>query len=201
MYFDFRKYVIAALLTALVWIMALTPLGYIPLFGVDVTLMCIPVIVGTCALGLQYGLFLGFMFALTSLFMALMGRAGVLLSPLLNFPLAMYPTIFVPRLLIPIVTWLVYKTTKKLNVLLSYGLSALVGSFVNTLFFLSFAYILGANPLTEIYQISSRELLSSLGAIAKSNGLLEAAVSVIVCVPVLDILKRTFNNHGEALEH
>ena len=200
MNFDLRKYVIAALLTALVWLMALTPLGYIPLFGVDVTLLCIPVIVGTCALGVQYGLFLGFMFALTSLFMALMGRAGDLLAPLLDFPLAMYPIIFLPRLLIPIVTWLVYKKTNKLKAPFSYGLSSLAGSLVNTLFFLGLAYILGSKPLMESYNINNSDLLAALGGIVKSNGLLEAAVAVIVCVPILLVLRKIFDKDAGSLE-
>ena len=200
MNFDFRKYVMAAGLTTLIWIMALTRLGYIPLFGVDITLMCIPIIVGTCALGLQYGLFLGFMFALTSLFMALMGRGGVLLAPLLRVPLAMYPMIFLPRLLIPIVTWLVFKATQKWKAPLSYGLSALAGSFVNTVFFLGMAYVLGRGPLTENYQMSDGDLLKALGEIVVSNGLLEAAVAILVCIPVLIVIRRAFDNRDRPLE-
>ena len=194
MNFDLRKYVIAALLSALVWIMALTPFGYISLFDVDVTLICIPVILGTCVLGLQYGLFLGLMFALTSLFMALMGRAGVLLAPILNSPMTMYTMILVPRLLIPVFTTLVLNITKKWKPVISYGLAVIVGSFVNTIFFLGIAYLMGSKLLTEAYHMSNRDLLNSLGGIAKSNGLLEATVAVIVCVPVSIILKKTLNH-------
>ena len=193
MNFDIRKYVVAALLSALVWIMALTPFGYISMFEVDVTLMCIPVIIGTCALGLQYGLFLGFMFALTSLFMALMGRAGVLLAPLLNSPVAMYLMIFIPRMLIPVITKLVLKTTKKMKPLVSYSLSVIAGSFINTIVFLGIAYLLGSKLLTEAYQMSNRDLLNALGGIAISNGLLEATFAVIVCVPASIILKKALS--------
>ena len=98
--------------------------------------------------------------------------------------------IFVPRMLIPVITWLVCKATKKLNVIISYGLSALVGSAVNTIFFLGFAYVLGAKPLTESFDMSDKDLLDAFIGIAKSNGLLEAAVAVIVCVPVLILLKK-----------
>ena len=197
MNFDLRKYVIAAFLTVLVWILALTPLGYIPLFGIDVTILCIPIIIGTCALGLQYGLFLGLMFALTSLFMALMGRGGGLLAPLLDFPLILYPMIFVPRLLIPLVTWFAFKATSKWNQWVSFGVSALVGSFVNTIFFLGMAYGLGAKPLMEAYGMSGAELMRTLGSIVVSNGLPEAAVAVLVCAPALVFLTKMLAEQGE----
>jgi Predicted membrane protein len=190
MNFDLRKYIIAAALTVLIWVMALTPLGYIPFFGVDITLICIPVIIGAIALGLPYGLFLGLMFALTSLFMALMGRAGVLLAPLLDLPLPMYLTIFIPRLLIPIFTWLACKATAKWKPPLSYGVSTLVGALSNTVFFLGFAYFLAGDQISASFQMSNHDLLAALGEILRLNGLLEAAVAVLVCVPVSLVLKR-----------
>ena len=195
MNFDFRKYVTAVILAALIWIMALTPMGYVPFFGVDITLLCIPVIVGTCALGLQYGLFLGFMFALTSLFIALMGgSAGGLLLPLLNAPLSLYPTIFIPRLLIPVFAWLVYKSTSKWNTILSHGLSAMVGSLVNTVFFLGMVYVLSKGLLTESFHMSNYELLVALGKVAVMNGMLEAVAAVLVCTPVILVLRKIFGN-------
>ena len=197
MYFDLRKYIIAVSLTALIWIMALTSFGSIPVLGVDVTLLCIPIILGTCALGLSYGLFLGLMFALTSLFMALMGRPVALLAPLLNFPLEMYLTIFIPRLLIPVFTWLVFKATTNWKAVFSYGISTIVGSFANTLLFLGFAYILGSDALTEAYQMSNSKLLAALGDIVLSNGLLEVLVALIVCTPALLLLNKTLAGHGE----
>jgi len=197
MNFDLRKYIIAASLTVLIWIMALTSFGNIPLFGIDVTLLCIPIILGTCALGLSYGLFLALMFALTSLFMALMGRPISLLAPLLEFPLEMYLTIFIPRILIPIVTWLAFKATAKWKAMFSYGLSAIVGSFANTLFFLGCAYILGAKALTEAYQMSNDDILAAMCDIVLSNGLLEAFVTLLVCVPALLILNNTLCRRTE----
>ena len=200
MYFDLRKYILAALLTALLWILALTRLGYLPLFGVDVTLICIPVVIGTCALGLQYGMFLGFMFGLTSLYMALMGQAGALLAPILDAPAVMYPMIFVPRLLIPIFTWLVFKATSRWKVPLSFGLAALTGSVVNTVFFLGFAYFLGGSILSAAYGMGSSDLFAALSDIAISNGLLEAAVSVVICIPVLMFFKNAFREEDDDLE-
>ena len=114
-----------------------------------------------------------------------MGRPVALLAPLPDFPLEMYLTIFIPRLLIPFFTWLVFKATAKWKTVLSYGLSAIVGSFSNTFLFLGFAYILGAKVLTNVYQMSNSDLLAVLGDIVLSNGLFEALVALLVCTPAL----------------
>lgn len=61
-----------ALLTALVLIMAYTPLGYLKTpWGVEITFIVIPVAVGSIILGPMAGGFLGLVFGLTSFSSAL----------------------------------------------------------------------------------------------------------------------------------
>ena len=55
-----RKLVLYALFVALIFVLGLTPVGLIPLGFINVTLLCIPTIVGTVILGLKAGLVLGF---------------------------------------------------------------------------------------------------------------------------------------------
>ena len=52
---DVRLLAQMALLTALMLVMAFTPLGYIPLPFMNATTMHIPVIIGACLLGLEFG--------------------------------------------------------------------------------------------------------------------------------------------------
>ena len=59
--------VLTALFTAIIVIMAFTPLGYIPLVVINATVIHIPVILGALFLGPKKGAFLGFVFGLTSL--------------------------------------------------------------------------------------------------------------------------------------
>ena len=59
-----RKLVLYALFVALIFVLGLTPVGLIPLGFINVTLLCIPTIVGTVILGLKAGLVLGFFFFL-----------------------------------------------------------------------------------------------------------------------------------------
>ena len=55
--------VLTALFTAIIVIMAFTPLGYIPLVVINATIIHIPVILGALFLGPKKGAFLGFVFA------------------------------------------------------------------------------------------------------------------------------------------
>lgn len=61
-----KDMVIVSLFTAIIALMTFTPLGYIP-WVVKITLIQIPVIVGSVMLGPKKGAFLGFVFGLTSL--------------------------------------------------------------------------------------------------------------------------------------
>ena len=54
--------VLTALFTAIIVIMAFTPLGYIPLVVINATVIHIPVILGALFLGPKKGAFLGFVF-------------------------------------------------------------------------------------------------------------------------------------------
>ena len=57
---------LTALFTAIIIIMAYTPLGYIPLVVINATVIHIPVILGALFLGPKKGAFLGFVFGFTS---------------------------------------------------------------------------------------------------------------------------------------
>ena len=63
-----------ALLMALIFLMGQTPLGLIPLGFCNVTLLVIPVAVGTLFMGLKYGVLLGLTFGATSFVSALLRR-------------------------------------------------------------------------------------------------------------------------------
>ena len=78
------KLTVTALFIALVLLFGLTPVGLIPLGFVNVTILCVPVIVGTLLLGFRTGLILGACFADSfledrggsSVFSVLDGRGG-----------------------------------------------------------------------------------------------------------------------------
>ena len=115
--------VLTALFTAIIVIMAFTPLGYIPLVVINATIIHIPVILGALFLGPKKGAFLGFVFGLTSFinntFKAATASAFVF-SPVLAANVvgvsgifkSMY-ICFVPRILVGIVPYFVYILIRK----------------------------------------------------------------------------------------
>ena len=116
--------VLTALFTAIIVIMAFTPLGYIPLVVINATIIHIPVILGALFLGPKKGAFLGFVFGLTSFinntFKAATASAFVF-SPVLAADIvgisgvfrSMY-ICFVPRILVGIVPYFVYLLIRNL---------------------------------------------------------------------------------------
>lgn len=110
--------VLTALFTAIIVIMAFTPLGYIPLVVINATVIHIPVILGALFLGPKKGAFLGFVFGLTSFinntFKAVTASAFVF-SPVLAANVVgisgVFKSIyicFVPRILVGVIPYFVY---------------------------------------------------------------------------------------------
>lgn len=110
--------VLTALFTAIIVIMAFTPLGYIPLVVINATIIHIPVILGALFLGPKKGAFLGFVFGLTSFinntFKAVTASAFVF-SPVLAANMIGVSGIFkstyicfVPRILVGVIPYFVY---------------------------------------------------------------------------------------------
>ena len=199
MHNNLRRFVTTALLVAVCLLLGLTPVGYIPIGPVSLTLMCLPVIIGTITQGFKTGLALALVFGFTSLFSAL----GITLAPsLLGTTLIGISVvkavivIFIPRLIIPMTTWLVYnaiarRTPKRQK--LAVGAGAFVGSLTNTVLFLSVLYLLF---LPEIGDLSAAfgttpelfgGVLAGIGAI---NGVPEAVVAVILCIPIVMALNK-----------
>ena len=148
--------VLTALFTAIIVIMAFTPLGYIPLVVINATIIHIPVILGALFLGPKKGAFLGFAFGLTSFinntFKPVTASAFVF-SPVLAYRVAGVPGIFkslyicfVPRILVGVVPYFVWLLVRRIakgengagrvivNLIASVILAASVRAFLMRLF-------------------------------------------------------------------
>jgi uncharacterized membrane protein len=189
------KLTTTALMIALTLILGLTPLGFLtlPFTTIEITLMCIPVIIGTIVLGWKQGLVLGLVFALTSLYKGLTAPTP-LLAPLLNYPWVIYPSIFIPRLLIPLATWGAYKATIKLPKAVGAGVATAIGSLTNTILFLGMVYVLGAAPLAAAFNMSVGVVGTTLALVVATNGLPEMAVAIVICIPVILALKKVIRD-------
>ncbi len=111
--------VLCALFTAIIIIMAFTPLGYIPLVLINATIIHIPVILGALFLGPKKGAFLGFVFGFTSFLNNTLKAAtasAFVFSPVLAVGVVGISGIFrslyicfIPRILVGIIPYYVYR--------------------------------------------------------------------------------------------
>lgn len=138
--------VLTGLFTAIIIIMSVTPLGYIPLGVINATIIHIPVILGALYCGPKRGAFLGFVFGMTSFIKNTVTPATLsafVFSPVLaasQFGVAgVFKSAFicfVPRILVGVIPYFVYVVVRKLStmehrkiavILLNAVLAALVG--------------------------------------------------------------------------
>lgn len=116
--------VLTALFTAIIVIMAFTPLGYIPLVVINATIIHIPVILGALFLGPKKGAFLGFVFGLTSFINNTIKAAtasAFVFSPVLAYNVVGVSGIFksfyicfVPRILVGVVPYFVWLLIRRI---------------------------------------------------------------------------------------
>ena len=128
-----------AILTAIIFLMSFTPIGYLKVGFVEITFLVIPVAVGAILLGPAVGTFLGFMFGVSSFIQCFTGSffGAALLS--IN-PVFTALFCIVPRTLMGFLASVIfrgmYKATKKGNV--SCAVASLSASVLNTLLFILF---------------------------------------------------------------
>lgn len=101
-----------ALMSAIILLMAMTPLGYVKTPALSITLLTIPVAVGAIILGPKGGAILGAVFGATSFAQALSG-SGLTAILLPVSPLGTTFLCFVPRILEGFLCGLIFQMLKK----------------------------------------------------------------------------------------
>jgi len=129
-----KKIVIAGVMGAISIFLGATPLGFIPYFsGASLTIMHVPVIIGTVLEGPVVGVVVGFIFGIFSLLRAAIAPntpADVwFVNPLVSI---------VPRLVIGPIAWLVFQSSRNLKKGQIFIISGFVGMVVNTVLWLIF---------------------------------------------------------------
>ncbi len=135
--FSTREFVEMALLTAIIVLLAFTPIGYIRMPGLEITLIVVPVTVGAVTLGPAAGAVLGGVFGLTSFIqcfgMSPFGAVLLGIQPVFTFFVCV-----VSRILMGWLTGIAYQGMQKANRIrrASLLLANLIGPLLNTLFFM-----------------------------------------------------------------
>ena len=186
-----------ALLIAIILIMAFTPIGYIKTFGLEITLIVVPVAVGAVVLGPTAGAILGGVFGLTSFIQCFgMSAFGAML---LSFnPAGTFVVCFVTRLVMGWLTGLIAQGLKKVKALkgASVFIANLCCPLLNTLLFMTTLILFFYQ--TEFIQGLAKNMkvanpFAFVIAFVGVNGLVEAAACFVVGSAITKALQHSVN--------
>ena len=199
---EIQGMVLTALFSAIIIIMAFTPLGYIPLGIINATIIQIPVIIGSLFCGPKQGAFLGFMFGFTSFlkntFMPATLSAFVF-SPVLAAEMfgakgVLYSSVicFIPRILVGILPYFVYKGMKRISKwkTVNFATAGVIGAFTNTFLVMGAIYLLYKDAYAAAQGIDPATVLGVIGGIIGFNGVIEALLSGVVVSGVGVVLNK-----------
>lgn len=199
---EIQGLVLTALFSAIIIIMAFTPLGYIPLGIINATIIQIPVIVGSLFCGPKQGAFLGFLFGFTSflkntimpatlsafvfspvLAAGMFGAKGVLFSTFICF---------IPRVLVGVLPYFIYKGMKKCSKwkTLNFVVAGIVGAFINTFLVMGSIYVLYKDAYAAAQGIAPETVLGVIAGIIGFNGIIEAVLSGVIVSGVGIVLNK-----------
>ena len=131
-----KKLVLAAVITAIILLLGFTPLGYIKIATIEVTILMIPVVIGAMLLGPAYGAFFGFIFGATS-FLQCFGLSPFGAAMLSINVWATLICTLIPRILMGWLSGLIFQflARKDKTKFISFVVTSISGALLNTLFF------------------------------------------------------------------
>ena len=179
-----RYMVELALMSAIIIVMALTPLGYIKTPVLSITLLTIPVAVGAMILGPKGGAFLGAVFGATSFAQAISGAGGMTSILFQTSPIGVTCLCFLPRILEGFLCGLIFKLFRRTKLKKAcFYIAGISCPVLNTVLFMG-------TVITLFYQTDYiQKLVTSLGAknpigfvvaLVGFQGLIEALVCGII---------------------
>lgn len=181
-----RLLTFTAFFIALILLFGSTPFGLIPLGFVNVTILAIPVVIGTIVLGIVPGLILGFCFGLISMLsmfgLTMTAPSGLASALAVANPGLAIVMCFAPRLLVPVVTHLTFRALagpdgRKKAAL---PVAAVAGSLTNTVFYLGLMLLF--YTMVGLDSTKLRGIIAGVGLIAGGS---EAVVNAILTTPIV----------------
>lgn len=180
-----------ALFIALIILLSVTPLGYIPLGAINATTIQMPVIIGAVLFGWKKGAVLGGVFGLTSLI------RNTVQPNLTSFVFSPFVPVFgeesgslwaiiislVPRIMIGVSAALVFAlfTKFKVNKTIASAAAGFCGSLTNTVLVMGGIYLFFGESYSAAKDIAYSALLATVSATITGAGITEAVVSAVVC--------------------
>ncbi|MBX8938248.1 ECF transporter S component [Enterococcus hulanensis] len=197
-----RNFTLTAMFLAIMIILAVTPLGFIPIGPINATTMHIPVIIASIVLGPRIGAGLGAVFGVISL-----ARATVIITPMsfVFSPFIANPltnqgdwraviVAIIPRILIGVVPYFVYKGLHRLMKEkvrpVSLFIAGVAGSLTNTILVMNLIFFFFKDSYANVLQVTADAVYGVILGIIFGSGLVEAIVAGIATMGVSAVLLR-----------
>jgi uncharacterized membrane protein len=192
-----------AVLVAIILLMAFTPLGYMPTpWGIQITLIVIPVAVGSIILGPKAGAFLGLVFGLTSFANAFSNAMGMMfleVSVLRTMILLIGNRVLVG--LIPGLLFQAFKGSPKMRTI-GTVICCFLTPVTNTVLYIVGNWLmfkdtwLGSSLTADYSGDGGISLLGFMLAMVAVNGIAEAIASTVIGTAVCTALQKTVNREA-----
>ncbi|MDT2595962.1 ECF transporter S component [Enterococcus dongliensis] len=201
-----RGFTLTAMFLAIMIILAVTPLGFIPIGPINATTMHIPVIIASIVLGPRIGAGLGTIFGVISL-----ARSTILITPMsfVFSPFIANPLTnqgdwravliaIIPRVLIGVVPYFVYRglhhLMKQKARPISLFIAGVAGSMTNTILVMNLIFLFFKDSYANVLQVTADAVYGVILGIIFGSGLVEAVVAGIatmgVCAVLLRLMKK-----------
>ena len=211
-----QKLTLAAFFVAIEILMAITPIGYIPVGAINITMMHLPVILAGMILGPAYGGLMGFVFGMTSMLKNTFtpNITSFCFSPFItvggvhgNF--ASLFIAFVPRIALGVLSFYIYvflrralkagESEEELNKknnryrIVASAVSAGVNTLIHTLFVMGSIWLFFGQAYANAAGIGVGAVILT---VLTSNGILEIILASIVVPALVRALKPTLERMG-----
>lgn len=200
-----KSLALLGVLLAIEIILNFTPLGLIPLGFMNATTLHIPVIIGAIFLGPIGGGILGAAFGILSVI------TNTIRPNITSFVFSPFITIsntsgnftsliiaIVPRILIGVVAYYVYKWVSKKckSKVTAYSLAALAGSLTNTILVMGSIYVFFGPAYAAAKELAFEALFGVILSVVGINGVPEAIVAAIVVSTICKVLSQIYKKRA-----
>jgi uncharacterized membrane protein len=196
-----KRLVLVAFFVAIEIVLAMTPLGYVPIGPIRATTIHIPVIIASLVLGYKEGAIVGLVFGLTSLFNNTFNPTALsfVFSPFIeiggysgNF--ASLIIVLVPRVFLGITPYFFLKVFKKLNINLNLFITSILSTLIHTFLVLGMIVIFFGPQFANLRGTDMSGVITFIIGIITTNGIVEAIVAGITCTAVYKALGHVYTS-------
>ena len=181
--FNTKQLTMLGLLTAVLLLMAYTPLGYLNIGPLAITLNIIPVALAATTLGPAGGAVMGGVFGLTS-FLQCIGVGGSSAMGVVLFginPFFAFLQRFIPRVLDGLLLGFLFRWIRKIsNVQISCFVTGFCSAFFNTVFFMAALVLLFGNTDYMREMIAGRNIILFVCTFVGINAVFEMIASTVI---------------------